>query len=103
MELLEELHWEDCWRYSCKETDNEGRDHHKRLPRLAVGEVIRSGTVTDALRAPGNLLDWLPCLLLKASVNGLGDGGLHQVNVADNQGHEDLLQVLVEFSITQKG
>ena len=47
------------------------------------------------------LLDRLPGFLLKASVDGLGDGGLHQVNVAHHQGREQFLQVLVERPVAQ--
>lgn len=48
------------------------------------------------------LPDWLPRLLLETSVKGLGNGRLHEINVADDQGDEKLLQVLVELSVAQK-
>lgn len=49
------------------------------------------------------LLDRLPGLLLEAAVDGLGDGRLHQVDVAHHQGNEQLLQVFVEGAIAQVG
>lgn len=47
------------------------------------------------------LLDGLPGLLLEAAVDGLGDGRLHQVDVAHHQGHEQILQVFVEGAVAQ--
>lgn len=47
------------------------------------------------------LLDGLPSLLLEATVDGLGDGRLHQVDVAHHQGDEQLLQVFVEGAVAQ--
>lgn len=47
------------------------------------------------------LLDGLPGLLLEATVDGLGDGRLHQVDVAHHQRHEDGLQVSVERPVAQ--
>ncbi len=49
----------------------------------------------------GVLLDRLPGLLLEAAVDGLGDGRLHQVDVAHHQGDEQVLQVFVEHPIAQ--
>lgn len=49
----------------------------------------------------GLLLDGLPGLLLEAAVDGLGDGRLHQVDVANHQGDEQILQVFVECPIAQ--
>lgn len=49
----------------------------------------------------GALLDRLPGLLLEAAVDGLGDGRLHQVDVADDEGHEQILQVFVKGPVAQ--
>lgn len=49
----------------------------------------------------GALPDRLPGLLLKAALDGLGDGRLHQVDVANHQGDEQVLQVLVESPVAQ--
>lgn len=48
------------------------------------------------------ILDRLPGLLLKAAVDGLGDGCLHQVNIAHHQGQEGVLQVPVEHPVAQE-
>lgn len=52
-------------------------------------------------RVGGLLLDGLPGLLLEAAVDGLGDGRLHQVDVAHHQGDEQVLQVFVERPVAQ--
>lgn len=47
------------------------------------------------------LLDGFPGFSFKTSVNRLGDGGLHQVNISHDQRSVQVLQVLVELSIAQ--
>ncbi len=49
----------------------------------------------------GVLLDGLPGLLLEAAMDGLSDGGLHQVDVAHHQGDEQVLQVFVERPVAE--
>lgn len=48
-----------------------------------------------------SLLDWLPGFPLEAPVDGLSDGGLHQVHIAHHQGSIQVLQVLVELPIAK--
>lgn len=49
----------------------------------------------------GALPDSVPGLGLEAAVDGLGDGRLHQVDVANHQRDEELLQVLVKGPVAQ--
>lgn len=57
------------------------------------------------VRKTGNmiisLLDRFPGFPFKASVNGLRNGGLHQVHISHHQGGVQVLQVLVELPIAQ--
>ena len=46
-------------------------------------------------------LDRLPRLPFKAPVNGLSDGGLHEVHIAHHQGSIQILQVFMELPIAQ--
>lgn len=48
-----------------------------------------------------SLLDTLPLLLLEATVNGLSNRRLHQVDVAHHQWYEEVLQVFVERPVAQ--
>lgn len=77
-------------------------------PKPAAKKAVLEGSEADAndswWRAEqviGLLLDRLPGLLLEASMDGLGDGRLHQVNVAHHKGDEQVLQVFVERPIAQ--
>ena len=48
-----------------------------------------------------SLLDRLPGLSLKAPVDRLSDGGLHQVHISNHQRSVQILQVFVELPVTQ--
>lgn len=63
-----------------------------QLSVLLVGGVEWAGP---------SLPDGEPGLGLEAAVDGLGNGRLHQVDVADHQRDEELLQVLVEDPVAQ--
>lgn len=62
--------------------------------KLQAGVLLRS--------CRKHLLDRLPWLLFKASMNGLGNWWFHKINVADDHRYKNLLQVLVKLSVAQK-
>lgn len=76
--------------------DNKGKHSPSSHSTSASVYIENEGT-----GGGGVLLDGLPGLLLKAAVDGLGDGRLHQVDVADHQGDKQVLQVFVERPIAQ--